>query len=941
MNYEYSIKMTWHNKESNNKDSVYNIPDEMINNFIVVSDYAKANMPIAYATLTLNKSNIDDIIKNVKTAYFDLSVQKAGSTDTELSSSISTTTPYSGKCVYFIDQDINYNKELDYVDEENDKKPKNAILQTISIGLMWEACIERNKQTNNETIVNSTMFNTVLKFLQNTPLVIEPFDYNDNIDQLIITPKDSLVKTIKFLNGIKVFYSTKYRLFFDPDCTYLLSSSGNGVKKRGEKYLNCLFNVRTITDPAAYQSGMTESKENNCYYVDIHVKDSYYTKDTDTQKVWNEIESIMDPSVDHTRPFLDVVNDAIQNVNKLTSEFNRAIKDTIGDIEKIPRTLGEYRTEMSYNAEELATILIGNEGSRLPEVFTNHNHTVNSTQNVIRLMESYKNTYRMEYSDTGSNSGGTRISIRGTSNSSEIEQMGVPESLRSDDSGQSTGRWVSTDELMIPPEEYKKIHEALSKDIANIKKLNELIGASPEEFSKISGILTGILAQTTNLPGCVNCVAATNMSSNANLLSSKTSKLKSDTIEQLIQASDFSELKQRQGEAILTVITDILDNAYRLSALFDMANIHVQDPSSEEGWSSVPNPYLVYIERLYNDKTTVPAYISDPNAPIRKNYGTEKDDDGNVWYVNLNDRPIPILNMVSDYKNWCTVSNEIIKKVENPVKSINSRVNSLKDLASTTLTSLINIGTAAQKSLDKIVGAAKTIESKVKSLDFDISILPDLKNDINVIKDISKISMLGISSFNINLNLGGSVSTGKKVIAVSNDNANEIKNIQSEILIASNKISITKTDLDTSVFTINKRFVIKNYDAHSNLNGVFIMIKKSDFFTRAGNKFKLSTQIEFAKVRDEDKSSGSGNNNKGNNKNSNVMSRADRDAEVRNLIANANSIITISKEGVNLSNIGSIIRHASSIQQSYERMRNSTPSSDDLEVYRTGGIFRE
>ena len=903
MKYQYSISLTWHRKDSNSKEDVFEIRPEMINAFAVFSDYENAFMPIAYATLSINKSNADDIIKYVKDAYFDLSIQKVVPKE-EGDSNIRITTGYSGKCVYFIDQDINYNKELDYISEENDKNPLNAILEVISIGLMWEACIERNKQTNNETIVNSTMFNTVMKFLQHTPLVVEPFDYNDNIDQLIVPPKDSLIKTISFLNEVKVFYASKYRMFFDPDCTYLLSSSGKGVKKKGEKYLDCLFNVRSITDPLAYEPGMSESSENKCYYMDIHVKDSYYTKDTDTQKVWNEIETILDPGIDNTKPYLDTVNNAIGNVTSLVNQFTSTIKGTVKDIESIPRTLGNYRTEISYNTDELSTILIGNEGSSssMDDIFINHYHSVYSTTKIKQIMESYKNTYRMAYQESPS------TSTQGGSSSSGNNSSGG-----SGNSGSgASGSWVNTNKLMIPTADYNRIHAALENNISRIKSLNTSIGKSPGEFSNVSGILTGILAQTTNLPGCLNCVSPTNMSNNAGMLGTKVNKLKADTIQQLSEADSFMSIKETQGNGIISTLGDILDLANELSEFFKLANLHVKTTSSEypDGWAPVPNPYTVHIGRLNNDKTTVPAYINDSTAPIIKNYGINTESEG-ASYKDLSGRPIPIFNIVGEYKDWCTLSNKIVSDIQSPVKNVQSKVNNLKGIFDNTMTSIQNIGKTAQQSLDKIVGAAKDIENKIKSLNFDLGSLPDLKKDISIVKDISKIAMLGISSFGVELDLGSASGSGKKVVKVSNDNANVVKNIKSELEIKQNRIAVSKQDIDTTVFTLNKRYTIKNYDAHSYANGVFILTKKSDFFTRAGDLFMISTQLEFAKIKDTETKSANNNGS---------LSKLDMQGEIKNLLYNANSIVSISNQGIKLSDI---LRHADAIQQSFDKMNKN------------------
>ena len=186
MEFEYSISMVWHSKtNTNTKESLFEIKPELINGFAIFSDYDKTNMPIAYATLTLNKAERDKIIKEAMTAYFDVIVNKiyvsGGST-------ITTPTKYTGKCAYFIDEDINYNKELDYPEQSDVVKANNDILQTFSIGLMWETCKEWNKGTSNDVIMNTSMFNAVFKYLEGVPVLIEPFKYNDTIDKLIINP---------------------------------------------------------------------------------------------------------------------------------------------------------------------------------------------------------------------------------------------------------------------------------------------------------------------------------------------------------------------------------------------------------------------------------------------------------------------------------------------------------------------------------------------------------------------------------------------------------------------------------------------------------------------------------------------------------------------------------------------------------------------------------
>lgn len=63
-----------------------------------------------------------------------------------------------------------------------------------------------------------------------------------------------------------------------------------------------------------------------------------------------------------------------------------------------------------------------------------------------------------------------------------------------------------------------------------------------------------------------------------------------------------------------------------------------------------------------------------------------------------------------------------------------------------------------------------------------------------------------------------------------------------------NQLSISKSGLDPSVFTPNKRFIIKNYDAHSNKDGLFVLNKKTEVYKREDENFTCTTILDFAKL---------------------------------------------------------------------------------------------
>ena len=174
--------------------------------------------------------------------------------------------------------------------------------------------------------------------------------------------------------------------------------------------------------------------------------------------------------------------------------------------------------------------------------------------------------------------------------------------------------------------------------------------------------------------------------------------------------------------------------------------------------------------------------------------------------------------------------------------------------------------------------------------------------------------MLGISNFAIDLNLKESDSTtnntttdeniGTKLIRLSNDNANMVKNIKADLENHVNQLSISKTDLDTTVLTLNKRYIVKNYDAHSNNDGVFLLTRKIDYFIKAGDRFTLSTKLELIKVGETGK-------------------LLEKERQLKNILNSSQNILDSVKGGnLSIDSIGSVISNAKNIESSYNKLRN-------------------
>ena len=278
----------------------------------------------------------------------------------------------------------------------------------------------------------------------------------------------------------------------------------------------------------------------------------------------------------------------------------------------------------------------------------------------------------------------------------------------------------------------------------------------------------------------------------------------------------------------------------------------------------------------------------------------------------IDDSATRILDAVNRFKSANLSINNAIEQVSPQIKDLKEFKNDIKTTITGTWDKLRDISKTAKESLQNIVKSANQLADKVKSLSFSINDLQDLQKNINMVKDISNIGMLGISNFAVDLNLkdsdkkdnntSDSANIGTKLIRLSNDNANMIKNIKADLENHVNQLSISKTSLDTTIITPNKRYIVKNYDAHSNNDGVFLLTRKIDYFIKAGDRFTLSTKLDLIKVGE----SGS---------------VTEKEKQLKDILNNSQNILNTVKSGnLSIGSIGTIMDNAKNIEKSYNKL---------------------
>ena len=85
-------------------------------------------------------------------------------------------------------------------------------------------------------------------------------------------------------------------------------------------------------------------------------------------------------------------------------------------------------------------------------------------------------------------------------------------------------------------------------------------------------------------------------------------------------------------------------------------------------------------------------------------------------------------------------------------------------------------------------------------------------------------------------------------VRINNDNENMILNIESDTNNNNFILFFTKNDLDSSVFSINKRISIHNIDRYQEFNGDYLLRRKRELYLREDTTFVMTSAITMNKI---------------------------------------------------------------------------------------------
>lgn len=721
-------------------DFIAYIKPENIKTFVIDNDYDKYTMPMVLTTLNIDKNLSDRIILDADTGVMNLTVYKFVATEENVNKEIYIREQFT----YFLPDDINYNKEIDYMGEN---KNREDIYRELTIGMMCKKSIDLNKKSINENIVDSTMINIVNLGTKHIPMVIEPFNYNETIKQLTIPPQESVSKFLKFLNNIAVFYDTPYRFFIDYNIGYLVSTSGKAVPKTTDKYNTVMIELHKIDDPHGNILGMDDDPDNKYHKIHMSVVNSYYGVDSSLNKKFGNISAILDTSKSKAEDAANNISKALDKVKGCVSDINKVFNDVLPKIHETPIALSTQDIQNNFNIIKLG------------DLNSSFNSEVNKMKPKIKAaMEKFLNA----------------PTEPGSTPMTEDEKKKLRESA-SILLGSVDNKQKSTNVSMGNLDSFKSIYKDISGNVF-------------DGFANIS-----------NIPSFVNGISTINIKDNEKSMNS----LK-------------EEIDSLGKQAI---------NKYNLQLL----------PANEKNQD-------------------ITKYMNQLVSLVQSNSIVAGDDDVSKSLSSIQD-------IISKSTNHITNLAVNASKLSSMPKDINSVVEKLKP--SLGKISEINLDLKGQfanldRQITQFVSDNKNMFLNIKSnLDnnlkgLNLGSLEGIKNDLSKFADISSIGKLGISKFDINLDINGleEASDKDKFIRVMNDNANVLKNIKAKIENSAIEFSVNKNDLDSSVFTINKEYIVKNYDAHSDKNGRFLLIRKRELFTREGDKFILNTILDFNKIKE-------------------------------------------------------------------------------------------
>ena len=749
------------------------IDQKNIKSLTIYKEYDKYNMPIATMNLHIDKKFADNIIKNSKTATMIMAVYKY-----QLDNNAAIKQLYfKHEFSYLTDDDTNKTEDIDYAKTDSKDEDREDVYRILKLGLISKKLVDRNLSPNNATIYKSSMQNIIVDLLNiGEPLLIEPFTETELVEQLIIPPKESLSKTLDYLNTIRVFYNTGYRFFMDLDNIYLVSKSGKATLRNVDKYATIKFNLSDIGGKEeAILEGFRDDDKTKSYIVDIPTTDIKYGKDNITDKELNGFTAVIDASKTVQQSYL-------KNSRAFGGIFGvyQNIMNTMNAIKKVSSSV----RQVVKNIHQTTDTIKGN--------FNQIVEQAKESKSVIDTVATQAEALLRELPKTALDGTAEVVGLDGVVRKSDTNIKDVLTNIIKHTVVMQT---TSTNTVEKSEDKFGKFKEAYTGQIYHIENFGSLVGAiSPINFTDNTAQLT---KEVSKLP----------------------EKREQSKIHFNRSMTDFNAEYSKYITSNEIIVNSLNDTPDKLFYVTKKDNTGKAIETHELDLRALKSNLPELVKNLDFSKMK----LSDMKGFAEQMKNSLK----------LN------ANVGDGLKKQIAATREIPKDFSKQIlEGANTYVKSLQDTK--------NIAIANTK--NSIINTTKSLGALKSNLS---SLYQSGSTAISGISDMSKVGTNGESMIDVALDLTDIVEDlGKrKLIRIPNDNMGLIKNFKHALELKSVYLSLSKQQLDNSIFNMNLKYLINNNTKeHKEDTTDYIMLSKIEVYTNQGERFLATTNMTFAKL---------------------------------------------------------------------------------------------
>lgn len=749
------------------------IDQKNIKSLTIYKEYDKYNMPIATMNLHIDKKFADNIIKNSKTATMIMAVYKY-----QLDNNAAIKQLYfKHEFSYLTDDDTNKTEDIDYAKTDSKDEDREDVYRILKLGLISKKLVDRNLSPNNATIYKSSMQNIIVDLLNiGEPLLIEPFTETELVEQLIIPPKESLSKTLDYLNTIRVFYNTGYRFFMDLDNIYLVSKSGKATLRNVDKYATIKFNLSDIGGKEeAILEGFRDDDKTKSYIVDVPTTDIKYGKDNITDKELNGFTAVIDASKTVQQSYL-------KNSRAFGGIFGvyQNIMNTMNAIKKVSSSV----RQVVKNIHQTTDTIKGN--------FNQIVEQAKESKSVIDTVATQAEALLRELPKTALDGTAEVVGLDGVVRKSDTNIKDVLTNIIKHTVVMQT---TSTNTVEKSEDKFGKFKEAYTGQIYHIENFGSLVGAiSPINFTDNTAQLT---KEVSKLP----------------------EKREQSKIHFKSSMTDFNTEYSKYITSNEIIVNSLNDTPDKLFYVTKKDNTGKAIETHELDLRALKSNLPELVKNLDFSKMK----LSDMKGFAEQMKNSLK----------LN------ANVGDGLKKQIAATREIPKDFSKQIlEGANTYVKSLQDTK--------NIAIANTK--NSIINTTKSLGALKSNLS---SLYQSGSTAISGISDMSKVGTNGESMIDVALDLTDIVEDlGKrKLIRIPNDNMGLIKNFKHALELKSVYLSLSKQQLDNSIFNMNLKYLINNNTKeHKEDTTDYIMLSKIEVYTNQGERFLATTNMTFAKL---------------------------------------------------------------------------------------------